>query len=535
MKKGYFCVMLDCSRNAVMSVEGVKNFIDKLSLMGYNSLMLYTEDTYEIPGEPLFGYMRGRYTQNEIKIIDSYAKSKGIELIPCIQTLAHLDQIFPWKRFQKIQDIYNILLVGEEKTYEFIESMFASCAECFTSRNINVGMDEAHMLGLGKYLDRNGYHTRSEILLSHLKRVCAIAEKYGFKPMMWSDMFFKLGSDLGNYREDGEVSQEAIDSVPQNVELIYWDYTPTDKGHYARVIEKHKKFNRNLWFAGCANMGRNYHAPNEANMKSLTASITACKETGLQNVMVTIWGDYGNECPTDSVLPTLAYASSVYYGNNDYKELFARAVGENFDDFMLADMKMPPEFPKQKEYSNGSKTMLYSDCFLGRFDSMVFGDGSEKKEFAKKAEEFAKAKSRSKNYAYLFDFYQKYCEVIAIKYDLGYFTRLYYQQGNKAELKKLLDDYRKLAPSLEEFIESARTAWYKTYKPHGFDAVEIRLGGTLQRAKSCAKRLSDYLDGKISEIPELEEKLVFDDSDTALQRIMTDVGNYQTIATVNRL
>ncbi len=116
MQTGYLCVMLDCSRNAVMSVEGVKDFIEKLSALGYNSLMLYTEDTYEIPEEPLFGYMRGRYTQKELKTIDSYAKSKGIELIPCIQTLAHLDLLFAWKRFQKIQDIYNILLIDNEET-----------------------------------------------------------------------------------------------------------------------------------------------------------------------------------------------------------------------------------------------------------------------------------------------------------------------------------------------------------------------------------------------------------------------------------
>lgn len=72
MRNGTLCVMLDCSRNAVMSVDGVKDFIDKLSLMGYNALMLYTEDTYEIPEEPLFGYMRGRYTRKQLKALDSY-------------------------------------------------------------------------------------------------------------------------------------------------------------------------------------------------------------------------------------------------------------------------------------------------------------------------------------------------------------------------------------------------------------------------------------------------------------------------------
>lgn len=535
MEKNYLCVMLDCSQSAVMHVDGVKEFIDKLSAMGYNALMLYTEDTYEIPEEPLFGYMRGRYTQKELKTIDAYAKMRGMELIPCIQTLAHLEQLFSWKRFQRIQDIHNILLVGEEETYELIERMFASCAECFSSRRINVGMDEAHMLGLGKYLDKHGYHKRSEILAEHLKRVCAIAEKYGFKPMMWSDMFFKLESDLGNYREDCALSNETIDCVPENIELVYWDYSPTEKEHYTRVIEKHKRFKRNLWFAGCAHMGRHYHAQNEASMKALAASLAACNEQGLRNVLITVWGDYGNECPTASIFPTLAYVAATYHGKSDYKGLFERVVGENFDDFMLTDVKTSIDFPKATEYSNGAKTMLYSDCFLGRYDSMLSGNGTEKKEFAKKAEEFAQAKARSQNYAYLFTFYQKLCEILAIKYDLGYLTRLHYQKGDKEALRALLLDYEKLVPMTEAFIEVARRVWYKTNKPHGFDKVEIRLGGALQRIKSCGKRLAEYLDGKTRDIPELEEKIVFDKSEPALDRKITDVGNYQRIATVNKL
>ena len=46
--------MIDCSRNAVASVESVKKWIDLTSSIGYNTLMLYTEDTYEVSGEPYF-------------------------------------------------------------------------------------------------------------------------------------------------------------------------------------------------------------------------------------------------------------------------------------------------------------------------------------------------------------------------------------------------------------------------------------------------------------------------------------------------
>ena len=40
-------VMLDCSRDAVYTVETLKNYFRLLKKMGYNSVQLYTEDTYE--------------------------------------------------------------------------------------------------------------------------------------------------------------------------------------------------------------------------------------------------------------------------------------------------------------------------------------------------------------------------------------------------------------------------------------------------------------------------------------------------------
>ena len=68
-----FGVMLDMSRNAVMRPEEVKKIMTILHGFGYNMLQLYTEDTYEVDGEPYFGYLRGRYSKEELTGLD-YAK-----------------------------------------------------------------------------------------------------------------------------------------------------------------------------------------------------------------------------------------------------------------------------------------------------------------------------------------------------------------------------------------------------------------------------------------------------------------------------
>ena len=70
--------MLDCSRGAVMHLPALKRYIDLLAKMGYKTLMLYTEDTYEIEEEPYFGYRRGKYTVKELREVDAYAAERGI-------------------------------------------------------------------------------------------------------------------------------------------------------------------------------------------------------------------------------------------------------------------------------------------------------------------------------------------------------------------------------------------------------------------------------------------------------------------------
>ena len=147
-ERRWFGTMLDCSRNAVMTVDSVKQWIDLTADLGYNMLMLYTEDTYEVINQPYFGYMRGRYSIAEMQEIQAYCTSKGMELIPNIQTLAHLNGIVRWPAYIPMIDQKDFLLVGDEAVYKLIDDMFATLALTHTSKYVHVGMDEA--VGLGR-------------------------------------------------------------------------------------------------------------------------------------------------------------------------------------------------------------------------------------------------------------------------------------------------------------------------------------------------------------------------------------------------
>ena len=287
-------LMCDCSRGSVMKVESVKKMIRILALCGYHSLMLYTEDTYEVDGEPYFGYMRGRYSKEELKELDHYAQGFGIRLIPCIQTLAHLNGIVRWgHQYGSIIDTADILMVGEERTYTLIENMFRSISECFTSRCVNVGMDEAWLLGAGKYLGKNGYENRTEIMKKHLAKVLEIAKKYGFEIALWSDMFFRPLSPDNNYYNTCPITESVYESVPKEVKLIYWDYYKVDKSIYLTLLDRHLSFGNEIWFAGSTFTNYRFTYDGKKAEATMLPALEACMEKGIQTFLVTQWGESG--------------------------------------------------------------------------------------------------------------------------------------------------------------------------------------------------------------------------------------------------
>ncbi len=506
----HFGVMLDCSRNAVMRVSELKKFMDCLQRMGYNTLELYAEDTYQIPDEPWFGYLRGGFTPAEIKELDAYAIDHGIELIPCVQALGHFTNLVKLPNYADIVDTGEILLAGEEKTYALIEKIIAGAAENFTSRNLNIGFDEAHMVGLGKYLDKHGFQNRFDILLTHLHRVADIAKKYGFKLHMWSDMFFKLQTGGTYYGRDIHVDPEIRVQVPESVGLAYWDYWNNDVADYDSMLDSHLEFDREVWFAGGAWTWNGFAPYNLLSMVTMKAAMESVRKKNIRHVIMTLWGDDGKECSFYGVLPALYAIRQYADGNFDEQTIaqgFEKIFGYTWNDFMLLDLPSRTKaVATGRDMENPCKSLLYNDYFLGILDPALEQEGHiPYEEYAKKLHE---ATPRMGEYSYIFDCLGKLCDVLAVKAELGIQTRKAYQARDKAQLTLLAEQYALLPALLESFIEAFRTLWLRENKPYGLEVHEARLGGLILRTRACEGRIRQYVAGELSQIEELEENLL---------------------------
>ena len=526
-KYNHFGVMLDCSRNAVKSVDEIKRFVDNLAKMGYNTLELYTEDTYKIESEPYFGYLRGGYSAGEIKIIDEYCKKCGIELIPCVQTLAHLDALLNLPQYSSIKDIDNIVLIDEPKTYELIDKIFAFCSENFTSREINIGFDEAHMVGLGNYLDKHGFQDRYEVLLRHLNKVVELAKKYGFKPHMWSDMFFRMyfrqarekGEDLSvSFNCDAdyycskvvEFPDKIIEEIPDDVSIVYWDYYNNKKSVYDSMFESHKNLKKDIWFAGGAWTWMGFVPFNKMSLDILKPAMQSVVENNIENVLITMWGDDGGEGSYNSALATLYAARRFANGEFDLNEIktdFYKLFGINFDSFLLLDVindtnKNIVEGIKE----NPAKVLFYNDIFLGINDIDIENCGLP--DFRNCAILLQNESKKAGEFSYIFDTLSSLAKFLEVKAYLGIETRKAYKSKDKNKLLELIVQYEVALKRLKVFYKKYKDLWYRENKPFGFEVQAIRVGGLIQRIKDCKEILTKYCLSKISVIPELEENIL---------------------------
>ena len=67
-----------------------------------------------------------------------------------------------------------------------------------------------------------------------------------------------------------------------------------------------------------------------------------------------------------------------------------------------------------------------------------------------------------------------------------------------------------MIPEMRQRIDnvqvSFRRQWFRRNKPHGFETIQLRLGGLKERFTELDRRIAEWLDGTYPTIPELEER-----------------------------
>lgn len=501
---------LDVSRNAVPTVESLKCFLRKMALMGMDLLMLYLEDIYYLEGYERFGYFRGRYQDGELKAIDDYAEKLGIEVMPYIQTLSHMKQVLKWDDMAELRDTDEIILARGEKTYQFLDHMIQTVSSFFRSKRINLGMDEAHELGLGRYLTRWGYRDRKEILQDHLDRVLEITDKYGLRPMIASDMLFHNSGGAADHYEMGSERQCALD-LPEKIDLMYWDYYHTDVDEIREFIRRHKAWGKLPLYLGTIRTWESFSTGYCQSFENTEAALAACAREGVQEAVISIWFNDGAENNLFSALPGMAHFAQQVYNAAASEEALSRYFlvqsGADYGSFLLLG-GLDGLTGREGEVLRGnpSKYLLWQDVMLGLFDAHL-GEIDTAGHYLGLQAQMEAAKSGMGPFEPLMELGSQLSRVLSVKATLGLEIKRAYDTGDRSRLEQLASQ---VLPALGRDIEALRMVhrrlWMSTLKPFGWEVLDTRYGGLKARLESAGQRLTDYLAGQVTELPELEEE-----------------------------
>lgn len=173
----YRGMMLDCSRH-FFSIDFIKKFIDLIALHNMNTFHWHLNDDQgwriEIKKYPKLveigsvrtGTVMGRnsdvddsikyggyYTQEQCREIVEYARQRHITVIPEIDMPGHMKAALasypnlgctggPYKVGHNWGVYYDVLCIGNEDTFKFVEGVLDEVIDIFPSRYIHIGGDE---------------------------------------------------------------------------------------------------------------------------------------------------------------------------------------------------------------------------------------------------------------------------------------------------------------------------------------------------------------------------------------------------------
>ena len=507
-------IMLDVSRNMVMTPQALKRWFRRLALAGYNTVMLYTEDTYQLEDEPVFGYMRGGYTLSEIQELDAYAQNLGIELIGCIQTLGHLEQILQWSQYSPVRDTASVLLADQPETEALIEKMLQFWDKALKSRRIHIGMDETHDLGRGVFLDRFGYERGFDIFNRHLNKVNSLCRKYGLQPQIWSDMYFRLANPQQEYYNTScPIPPEVQAAIPRNVQLVYWDYYHAEEEFYSRMLRRHKEMGFEPIMASSVWTWPTLWYDHKKTAETVRPCITACQKENIRELIFTMWGDDGAFCHIDSALAGLFHAADQAWQEMDNslteKRFDALCAPTSFAAHLAASrfntMCQRPDGTLMKVFSS---YLIWDDPLQSiALEGYLRNDPAFSLKLIKELREIQKelCPHLEKNGAG--DLKHAYCimEVLIQKLELQNALKAAYAEKDRAALEKIAgEQIPQTAAAVTAFDNSFRKQWMRYARPFGLERIQGRNGALLLRLQETALRIKEFLNGDIEKIDELE-------------------------------
>ena len=330
-------VMLDCGRK-YFSVDSIKQIIDNAAAAGFNNVMLavgndgmrfllddmsltvngtpYSSEkvaaAIHTGNEAYYNFTTDELTESEMDEIIAYAKTKGLGIIPVINTPGHMDAILDaaealtgktcsYNGSARTIDVTNSTAVA------FTQALLQKYVDYFAGKGckyFNMGADEyandrftSGSMGFGNLQSTGKYN----YYIDYVNQVAAMIKAAGMKPMAFNDgIYFESKTSYGTFDTD--------------IVICYWSngwggYTPMPASNLAskgfKMVNTHGDY---YWVLGKSDWQCNATKASGFNYKTFQGG-TIDNPSG---AMFCIWCDYPGADSDSNVISSTAATIAAF-------------------------------------------------------------------------------------------------------------------------------------------------------------------------------------------------------------------------------
>ncbi len=291
-------VMLDISRDRVPALPYLKGLLDRLASWKINHVQLYMEHTFAYGAHAAVHRDASPLTAAEIRELDLYCQSRGIELAANQNSLGHMERWLKHPQYSHLafepEGSVNSLGLRRPpmtadprhpETHALVAGLLEELLPHFASRRVHLGLDETWELP----------PDQPDLLLAWLARLLELPALRDRDVLVWSDMFRGHAQPLAH--------------LERRVTLCEWGYEadhPFTAGLAALEAQGLVAWACPGTSSWLSLLGRVDVA--EANCR---AAMAAAADSTARALLMTDWGDNGHHQPAAISDPGFVWAAAL--------------------------------------------------------------------------------------------------------------------------------------------------------------------------------------------------------------------------------
>ncbi len=308
-------IMLDVSRGKVPTQATLESLVDLCAHLRLNVLMLYIEHTFAFRRHPEIGEGASPLTAEAILSLDAYAADHGVELVPCLQSLGHMEHVLALPRYAHLAESDRRWSISPTRpeSYALLEDLYNEFLPLFRSKRFNVNCDEPFDLGRGQSAKRSPRKTPGRLFFDHIQRLRKLSHAHGKQLMIWADFAHQHPAEM--------------DRLGKDVVLLDWWY---EAKFDADRIKKLRRKGLEVWTCAGTSAWNCLFPRVENAMQNVTRWADAGRAHGATGLLNTDWGDFGHYNSLGASLQSYAWGAQQSWSGalpaRDFDRLLGREV-----------------------------------------------------------------------------------------------------------------------------------------------------------------------------------------------------------------